>query len=381
MASVAVEVAGVSKLFGGKPVLDKVNLRAAAGDTVAILGPSGCGKTTLLRILAGLESPDQGTVTFDGQDVTRIPARDRGIGMVFQNYALYPHMDAQRILGFFFTVRQREPEIEARIPHVCEIMGADFAGLLKRRPNQLSGGQQQRVAIGRCIIRDPRVFLFDEPLSSLDAKLRAQTRVEIRRLLRRFQITSFYVTHDQSEASAICDRLAVMRHGRIEQTGTFREVYDRPASTFVAGFVGTPPMNLLEGELAPDGWRLPGMNALLPLPAHVQAHLAALPGVMGSQITLGIRPEALRLAGDTEDGWEASVVLSEPLIAERQQQVTGTLHTLGEPQTATRGPRAGGPEIIARLPGQPPLSRDQPVRLTCDVAAIHVFNVAGRRMG
>src|SRR5436190_9716660 len=233
--------------------LDGVTLDILDGEAMAVLGPSGCGKSTLLRVIAGLESVDAGSVLFDGEDVTQVPAQRRGVGMVFQSYALYPHMDSRRNLGFFFKMHRRQEEAPERVAGVCEIMGAGFRDLLNRRPNELSGGQQQRVAIGRCVIREPRVFLFDEPLSNLDAKLRAHTRVAIKRLIRRFGITSVYVTHDQTEAIAIADRIAVMRAGRVEQVGRFRDLYDTPANTFVAGFLGTPPMSLLDGVIDGSG--------------------------------------------------------------------------------------------------------------------------------
>jgi ABC-type sugar transport system ATPase subunit len=312
------------------------------GEAVAVLGPSGCGKTTLLRVVAGLEAPDSGTVRFDGDDVTDVGAQQRGVGMVFQSYALYPHMDSKRNLGFFFKMHHREPETEARVAAVCEIMGQDFRTLLSRKPSELSGGQRQRVAVGRCIIREPSVFLFDEPLSNLDAKLRATMRVEIKRLIRRFAVTSFYVTHDQLEAIAICDRIAVMREGRLEQFGTYRQIYDRPATAFVAGFVGSPAMNMLEGAAA-------GLVA----------------GATGDA-TIGVRPEDLNLAGDGQPGFEARVFASEPLISERRQIATCLL--------------PDGTRLVAKLPGTDPYPPDTVLRLTCEPDRLHRFDAAGRRL-
>ncbi|MBI3971060.1 MAG: ABC transporter ATP-binding protein [Chloroflexi bacterium] len=359
--------------------LDGVTLDVADGECIAVLGPSGCGKTTLLRVIAGLEAPDSGTVWFDGQDITHVGAQDRGIGMVFQNYALYPNMHSRGNLSFFFKMHRREQESPERVDAVCQIMGPGFRELLNRRPKELSGGQQQRVAIGRCIIRQPRVFLFDEPLANLDAKLRAQTRVEIKRLIRRFGVTSVYVTHDQQEAIALGDRLVVMRHGRIEQCGPYRELYARPASAFVAGFLGSPSMNLLDGTVEPAGVRLPSVSHVLPLPADIAAHLAP-----GEHVTVGIRPEALQLEADEasgpDDGWEgeividAQVIVSEPLIAERQQLVRCALVS-----AATATP-AIGLEITAKLSTTERFAAGQPLRLTVDPADLHVFTANGLRI-
>ncbi|NLV74744.1 MAG: ATP-binding cassette domain-containing protein [Chloroflexi bacterium] len=228
--------------------LDGVSITIPDGVTMAIVGPSGCGKSTLLRVVAGLVKPNEGTVYFDNKDVADVTPKDRMIGMVFQSYALYPHMKGEGNLGFFFKMRKRtDEEMMERIRITSEIMGIGFDTLLERKPGALSGGQQQRVAIGRCIVRDPSIFLFDEPLSNLDAKLRASTRVEIRRLLQRFKITAIYVTHDQVEAITLGDVIAVMRRGKIEQVGTYDEITRNPVNSFVAGFLGLPPMNLLEG--------------------------------------------------------------------------------------------------------------------------------------
>ncbi|HEX2092630.1 MAG TPA: ABC transporter ATP-binding protein [Longimicrobiaceae bacterium] len=358
MASVS--LVDVTRSFGA-PAVDGVTLHVEHGESLAVLGPSGCGKTTLLRLIAGLEAPDRGTIAFDGQDVTRVGAQERGIGMVFQNYALYPHMDSKRNLGFFFKMHRREPETEERMVEVCQIMGPGFRELLNRKPKELSGGQQQRVAIGRCIIRNPRAFLFDEPLSNLDAKLRAQTRVEIRRLIRRFGITTFYVTHDQTEAIAICERLAVMRRGRIEQVGTYREVYDRPLTAFVAGFVGSPPMNLFDAQ-----WLPPGPARGLP------------PGA----VRVGLRPEAMRLARDDEPALEVRTVVSEPLVTERQQLLTCTIVppgvTLGTGAAALRPGDA--PEIVARLEQSERIPPGTPLRLAFDLDRLHAFGADGRRL-
>src|SRR5947209_2242846 len=218
---------------GAVRALDDVDLEIQDGETVSVIGPSGCGKSTLLRVIAGLEHQDTGRVLYDGRDMHGVAPGDRGIGMVFQNYALYPHMQSRSNLAFFFRMHKREMEIDERVKITSEIMGVGFDQLLDRKPKTLSGGQQQRVAIARCIVRDPKVFLFDEPLSNLDAKLRQRTRVEVKRLLNRFKITAVYVTHDQVEAIALADRIAVMRGGRIEQIGTYHELHDQPVNAFL----------------------------------------------------------------------------------------------------------------------------------------------------
>ena len=268
--------------------LDDLSLTIHDGETLAIVGPSGCGKSTLLKIVAGLEEPESGRILYDGRDMSGVKPGERGIGMVFQSYALYPHMKGEGNLGFFFKIRRRpSDEMMERIKITAEIMGLGFDELLPRRPGTLSGGQQQRVAIGRCIVRDPSLFLFDEPLSNLDAKLRARTRVEIKRLLRRFRITAIYVTHDQTEAITLGDRIAVMREGKIEQVGTYQELHDTPANAFVAGFVGLPPMNLVEGWEVLAGGRLRSELGALTLPPELAPQLST-----GQRLTLGFRGEA-----------------------------------------------------------------------------------------
>ena len=277
--------------------LDHVSLTIPDGQTLAVLGPSGCGKSTLLRVLAGLETEYTGNLYFDDQLMAEIPAKDRHIGMVFQNYALYPHFEGHGNLSFFFKLRKTtDEETDERIRITSEIMGIGFKQLLVRKPGTLSGGQQQRVAIARAIVRNPRLFLFDEPLSNLDAKLRSQTRVEIKRLLRQFQITAAYVTHDQTEAITLGDLVAVMRAGRVEQVGTFQELRAHPVNTFVAGFLGTPPMNLLAGWVVADGClqRADLANPLaIPLTGPISPLLSS-----GQTITVGVRPEMAVLVTD-----------------------------------------------------------------------------------
>jgi len=283
---------GVEQAVPGGPViaLDRVNLTVLNGQIMVVIGPSGCGKSTLLRVVAGLDQDYTGQVLYDGQDMGQIPPKDRYIGMVFQNYALYPHFRGRGNLAFYFRLhRVSDAETEERIRITSEIMGLGFNELLPRKPGTLSGGQQQRVAIARAIVRNPRLFLFDEPLSSLDAKLRSQTRSEIKRLLRRFEITTLYVTHDQTEAMALADRIAIMRAGKIEQVGSYQTLRQSPVNSFVAGFLGHPPMNLMAGEVTANGELRLGPVGLA-LPPAVRSRVK-----VGQAVSLGIRPEAARL--------------------------------------------------------------------------------------
>ncbi|MBN1219079.1 MAG: ABC transporter ATP-binding protein [Anaerolineae bacterium] len=301
--------------------LDHVNLTVLNGQIMAVIGPSGCGKSTLLRVVAGLEEDYTGQVLYDGRDMRDIPPRDRYIGMVFQNYALYPHFEGWGNLAFFFKLHKvSDEETAQRIRFTSEIMGIGFNELLKRKPGTLSSGQQQRVAIARAIVRNPRLFLFDEPLSNLDAQLRMQTRGEIKRLLDQFHITSIYVTHDQTEAIALADRLAMMRDGKIEQIGTYQTLRQNPVNAFVAGFLGNPPMNLLTGSIV-NNTSLHLNGFAIPLPPLVKAQVRP-----GQRVTLGIRPEAALLVTGNQPTPEgprlAGVIeLIEPDFAHQQQLV------------------------------------------------------------
>jgi ABC-type sugar transport system ATPase subunit len=267
--------------------LDGVNLTIPDGQTVAVVGPSGCGKTTLLRVTAGLETGFSGRVFYDDKDMADVAVGDRYIGMVFQNYALYPHFEGRGNLSFFFRVhRASDEEMEERIRVTSETMGVGFRELLRCKPGVLSGGQQQRLAVARAIARRPNLFLFDEPLSNLDAKLRVQTRGEINRLLHRFQITAIYVTHDQVEAIALGDLIAIMREGRIEQIGPYQELRENPVNAFVAGFLGPWPMNLFAGGTVADG-QLRFADMAVPLPEAVSAQVNS-----GQSLMLGVHPES-----------------------------------------------------------------------------------------
>jgi len=294
-----VALKNVGKRFGNVPALEGIDLAVEPGEFFSLLGPSGSGKTTTLRIIAGLEMPDSGTVFLDGRDITHVSPGARDAAMVFQSYALYPHMTVARNIAFpLRMVNTPKAEIERLVLQAAERV--DIAHLLDRRPGQLSGGQQQRCALARAIVRSPKLFLLDEPLSNLDARLRMQTRVELKKLQRALGVTAIYVTHDQEEAMTLSDRMAIFMDGRIVQIGTPEEVYGRPASTAVAGFLGSPPMNLLEAVL--DGDRLEFAGVTVTLPARVD-------GFRGP-IIAGIRPADISFA---ETGIPAIVELAELL--------------------------------------------------------------------
>jgi sn-glycerol 3-phosphate transport system ATP-binding protein len=284
-----VELRDVRKSFGKTQVVHGISMAIEKGEFVVIVGPSGCGKSTLLRMVAGLEEISSGEIAIGGAVVNALEPKDRDIAMVFQNYALYPHMRVYDNMAYGLKIRgMAKDEIDRRVREAARIL--ELEPLLDRRPRQLSGGQRQRVAMGRAIVRHPKVFLFDEPLSNLDAKLRVQMRLELQKLHRQLGVTSLYVTHDQVEAMTLGQRIVVMNAGRAEQIGTPHEVYHRPATTFVAGFIGSPPMNLLRVRVATDGTSADtdGGRVLLP---------AARNGLAGRDLVLGLRPEALHLNG------------------------------------------------------------------------------------
>jgi len=270
-----VQIRGVHKSYNKVPTVHGIDLTIAHGEFVVLLGPSGCGKSTLLRMIAGLEEITGGEIAIDGQVVNKLEPRERGCAMVFQNYALYPHMTVAENIGYALKVAgMRKAERRAKVRAVAQSLG--LAEMLERKPGTLSGGQRQRVAIGRAMIREPKVFLFDEPLSNLDAKLRAQMRIEIRRLHQKLGATSVFVTHDQVEAMTLADRLVVLNQGRVEQIGTPTEVYRRPASRFVAGFIGAPAMNFMDGTMAKDG-------------------RIAIGAGNGIPVVIGVRPDEIKI--------------------------------------------------------------------------------------
>ena len=351
-----VRISGVRKSFGDVAVLHGIDTTIADGEFMVLLGPSGCGKSTLLRIVAGLEQQSAGDVSIGGRVVNDVEPKDRNIAMVFQNYALYPHLSVYDNMAYGLRVRGTpRPEIERRVQEAARIL--ELGQLLQRKPRQLSGGQRQRVAMGRAIVRDPQVFLFDEPLSNLDAKLRVQMRIEIRRLHQSIRTTSIYVTHDQVEAMTLADRLIVMNAGYAEQVGAPLEVYERPASVFVAGFIGAPAMNLLRARVA--GGRAMAGAAALPLPQ------AAGLGE-GREIDWGVRPEHVELApGAADADAEVAVDLVEALGAD----------------TLVHARLADGGALTLRLPGTTRVREGDRLPLRLPPAALHAFDAAsGRRI-
>ena len=349
----AVTLDGVRKSYGDREVVHGVSCDIAHGDLVVVVGPSGCGKSTLLRMVAGLEEVTAGTVAIDGKVVNGIEPKDRDIAMVFQNYALYPHMSVFDNMAYGLKIRRMpRPDIQARVERAAAIL--QLEGLLDRKPRQLSGGQRQRVAMGRAIVRDPKVFLFDEPLSNLDAQLRVQMRVEIKRLQQELGTTSLYVTHDQVEAMTLADRLIVMNAGNTDQIGPPLDLYERPATTFVAGFIGSPAMNRIPGSLDGAAVRIGDMR----LPLTRQA------GETGRAVTVGLRPEHLELAGD--DG-------PLPLRIE-------LLERLGA-DTIVHGRLPDNTPLLARAEGTVSLQLGSIAHLAIRPHHIHLFDAAdGKRI-
>jgi multiple sugar transport system ATP-binding protein len=340
----------LNKKYDETHAVKDVNLEIRDREFVVLVGPSGCGKTTTLRMVAGLEEITSGEISIDGRVVNDLPPMDRDIAMVFQNYALYPHMSVYDNMAFGLKMRKfGRDEIEKRVRQAAEILG--IQPLLERRPRQLSGGQRQRVALGRAIVRHPRVFLFDEPLSNLDAKLRVQMRVELKRLHERLETTAIYVTHDQVEAMTLGDRVVVMKDGLVQQVGEPLELYGRPANRFVAGFIGSPAMNFVEVAISGDGLWAETEGLRLQVPEHVRSH-------GGRRITLGVRPEALRIAnGADEHSFATKVDVVEPLGNEILLNF-----------------RAGGVPMVARVdPGVRVKAHDS-IRFAFDPQRLHFFD-------
>ena len=343
---------------GGVEAIKGVSCEIKDGELLVMLGPSGCGKSTLLRMVAGLEEITGGEVDIGGRVVNRLEPKDRDIAMVFQNYALYPHMSVYDNMAYGLKIaRLPKAEIDSRVKEAAELLG--IVEFLQRRPRQLSGGQRQRVAMGRAIVRKPQVFLFDEPLSNLDAKLRTHMRVEIKRLQRRLGVTSLYVTHDQVEAMTLGDRLMVMNAGVAEQIGTPLDVYRKPETVFVAGFIGAPAMNFLSARIVDDG-RAASIGGNLTVP------VATSNGNAGREVTVGLRPEHL-LAGSAGSGTlPAQVELVEALGADTlvHTRLAGT-----------------GEALLARVPGGLEIRDGDTVGLTVEPGSVHLFdNTSGRRL-
>jgi multiple sugar transport system ATP-binding protein len=351
-----------TRLFPGseRPAVDKLDLEIGDGEFLVLVGPSGCGKSTSLRMLAGLEDVDDGSVWIGDRNVTDVPPKDRDVAMVFQNYALYPHMSVADNMGFALKIAGvHKDEIRTRVIDAAKIL--DLEEFLDRKPKALSGGQRQRVAMGRAIVRQPQVFLMDEPLSNLDAKLRVQTRSQIAALQRRLGVTTVYVTHDQVEAMTMGDRVAVLKDGLLQQVDTPSFIYDNPANVFVAGFIGSPAMNLL--EVGVQGNDMTFGNAHVPLrrEAAGEAHQS------GDAVTIGVRPEDMELVGNGQ-GLRTVINLVESLGADAYVYGVAEL---------------GGQEhhVIARVDGRTPPSKGETVEFAPKPAHVHVFSTAtGERL-
>ena len=349
MASLSIEK--VSKSFGRTNVLDEISFNVAEGEFCVLLGPSGCGKSTLLRIVAGLEYASSGKVRIGGESVERLPPRDRDVAFVFQNYALYPHMTVAENLGFSLRLRGvAKAEAQARIAEVARLL--EIENLLGHKPQQLSGGQRQRVALGRAIVRRPKLFLFDEPLSNLDATLRATMRVELAKLHDRLGATMLYVTHDQAEAMTLGETIVVLDQGAVQQRGTPAEIYHRPANTFVAGFVGNPRMNLLDGELETGGMFRSGS---------LKIDLSNLwPGIVaadqGKNLALGVRGENLIPCDPSDSLLDGEIELVEDLGSDRFIHV-----------------KCGSVELITRASGKQSFRKGNRLYLKVNAKDLHLF--------
>jgi multiple sugar transport system ATP-binding protein len=340
-----VTIRGVRKTFGAVDVIHGVDLDIVDGEFVVLVGPSGCGKSTLLRMIAGLETISGGTIQIGDRVVNHLPPAQRDIAMVFQNYALYPHMTVADNMAFALKLRKTDQKtVDDRVNRAAEILG--LKPYLTRYPRQLSGGQRQRVAMGRAIVRDPQVFLFDEPLSNLDAKLRVQMRTEIKELHQRLKTTTIFVTHDQIEAMTMADRIVVMHDGIIEQIGTPLELYDSPRNLFVAGFIGSPAMNFLKGAAKGDGSVEVGGTRLPVAGKHSVAD--------GQPVVYGIRPEHLELA---QDGFPAKIAVVEPTGSETMVVV-----------------RMGEEEVVALFRERHQFAPGQTVHLRPRVEQVHLFD-------
>ena len=357
MAQVLLEK--ISKSFDGNiKAVDRINLHIEDKEFMVIVGPSGCGKTTTLRMIAGLEEITEGTITIADRVVNDIPPKDRDIAMVFQNYALYPHMTVYQNMAFGLKLRKfSKSEIKQRVQDTAEILGLET--LLDRKPKALSGGQRQRVALGRAIVRDPKAFLFDEPLSNLDAKLRVTTRAELKALHHRLQTTSIYVTHDQAEAMTLGDRICVMYKGQIQQVAPPMEVYDRPVNRFVAGFLGTPPMNFFDGKIEvkdnSPAFRLTDGTAI-----RLSGQNGKLSSYVGKEMVLGVRPEHLavdKIAGQSDNSIKASVDVVEPLGDRKDVYLTAD----------------NGQKCIANIDPHIDITINQQVKMRVNINKIQIF--------
>ncbi|MDQ0393908.1 ABC transporter ATP-binding protein [Labrys monachus] len=345
------------KRYGDVEIVHGIDLDIADREFIALVGPSGCGKSTTLRMIAGLEDVSGGSIRIGGDVVNDLPPRSRNISMVFQSYALYPHMTVRENMGFSLKIARRpQPEIDSRVLEAAAILHLE--PLLDRRPSQLSGGQRQRVAMGRAIVRQPEVFLFDEPLSNLDAKLRNEMRTEIKKLHAKVQATVVYVTHDQVEAMTLADRIVIMRDGHIEQVGTPDEVFSRPATKFVAGFIGSPPMNLVDAVVEGDRIRFANGDGL-PIPPQFAPELAP-----GRKITLGLRPDDLYPTGHGLHSGDAAAVHQRDLEVALTEPLGNETLVFVE---------FAGREWVSRMLNPRPLAIGAPVPMSFDLSNAHLF--------
>ena len=365
MASISFR--GVTKRWGAFFGVKALDLEVADQEFLVLLGPSGCGKTTTMRMVAGLEDPTDGEILIGDDVVNDVSPRERDVAMVFQDYALYPHMTVRRNLEFPLKMRDLpRAEIERQMQWAAELLG--LGELLDRLPRQLSGGQRQRVAMGRALVRQPTVFLMDEPLSNLDARLRVQIRAELSDLLERLSATTIYVTHDQAEAMTLGDRVAVLDHGHLQQVAPPQELYEQPANTFVAGFIGNPPMNLFPARLVADagGLRLRVGDQSAPL-ASAAAATASWRDCLEQPLTAGLRPEHVSLAAEAEAGWRATVHDAEYLGHETLLYLR--LAGVADPN----------PILVARLPGIRPFHKGDVMKLRLNCERLHLFGPDGER--
>ena len=360
----ALALDAVHKAYGDTEVIHGIDLAIREGEFIVFVGPSGCGKSTLLRLIAGLEPLTGGEIRIDGRRVNDVPASERDLAMVFQSYALYPHMTVAKNLSFGLeNLRVERAEIRERVEHASRLL--QIGELLERRPGQLSGGQRQRVAIGRAIVRQPRIFLFDEPLSNLDAELRVQMRGEISSLHHRLRNTMIYVTHDQTEAMTMADRIVVLSGGRIEQFGAPLDLYNAPANRFVAGFIGSPRMNFLDARVEdPSRLAIEGLPVI-----ELDPPLAAMPA--DPAVSFGIRPEAVLLGG-TADAGRGARPAPVPATANGVEQLGSESYLYCE--------LAGGQPLTVHHPGQTRVRRGDAIELTFDTAEAHVFGADGRTL-
>ena len=356
MASVSFH--SVEKAFGDTKVIHGISFDIRDGEFMVLVGPSGCGKSTLLRMLAGLEEITAGTIAIEGRTVNDVDSKDRDIAMVFQSYALYPHMSVRENMGFSLRLRRADRrEIDTRVARAAQILNLE--PYLERYPRELSGGQRQRVAMGRAIVRDPKVFLFDEPLSNLDAKLRVQMRSEIKALHQRLKTTTVYVTHDQIEAMTMADRIVVMHDGVIEQIGTPLELYDHPDNLFVAQFIGSPAMNIVQGTL-----RRANGAAHVETADGIRWPLGAGAGGDGQPVTYGVRPDHLELVSGTEHGVPGEIVVVEPTGSETELVV-----------------KIGEAQVIVEARGRATVRPGDKVTFAVNPANVHLFDQkSGQRL-